>query len=217
MDHQLLAQQLRKPSGEYADKVAESMNENNKFMTLNSVDLLDIQDGEKILEIGPGNGKYAEFVIKKANAVTYLGIDYSTDMVKIASELNADFIESGQVQFKEGLAELLPAEDQSIDKIFSVNTVYFMDEPGICFREMKRVLKPGGICCITFAAKSSMQNLPFVQYGFTMYEAEELAAIIKESGLQIEKIVSHKEEIRQVEDISVQREIIFILAKNPVA
>jgi hypothetical protein len=59
-----------------------------------------------------------------------------------------------------------------------------------------------------------MLNLPFVQYGFTMYEAEEIAAIIKESGLQVENIISHKEDIRQVEGMSVQREINFILAKK---
>lgn len=214
MDYQLLAQQLRKPSGEYAEKVAESMNESNKFMTLNSIELLDIQDGEKVLEIGPGNGKYAEIVIAKANGVSYLGIDYSADMIKIANDINAQLLESGKARFIEGTAEALPVENNSIDKIFSVNTIYFMEDPGICFSEVKRVLKPGGTCCITFAAKSSMLNLPFVQYGFTMYEAEEIAFIIKESGLQIEDIISHKEEIRQVEGMSVQREINFILAKR---
>ena len=214
MDYQLLAQQLRKPSGEFAEKVAESMNENNKFMTLHSIELLDIRNGEKILEIGPGNGKYAEIVVRKANDVTYVGIDYSPDMIKIATDMNAHLLESAELSFQEGLAESLPMEDQSVDKIFTVNTVYFMEDPAVCFGEMKRVLKPGGVGCITFAAKSSMQNLPFVHYGFTMYEAEEVAEIIKKSGLFVEDIIIQKEELRQVEEISVQREIIFILAKK---
>lgn len=215
MDYKILAQQLRKPNGEYAAKVAESMNENNKFMTLHSIELLDIQDGDEILEVGPGNGKYAEVVVQKASDVTYLGVDYSADMVKIASEINANLLESGKVKFMEGLAESLPLEDQTADKIFTVNTVYFMDEPEICFREMYRVLKPGGICCITFASKASMQNLPFVQHGFHMYEAEELSEIIKKAGLLIDKIISHKEAPRHVEEVSVEREINFVIAQKP--
>lgn len=214
MDHQFLAQQLRKPSGEHAEKVAESMNENNKFMTTNSIELLGIRDGEKILEIGPGNGKYAELVVKKGNNVSYFGIDYSVDMVRIANELNSNSIDSDRIQFIEGSAESLPLDDHSVDKIFTVNTVYFMEDPTICFLEMKRVLKPDGLCCITFAGRASMINLPFVQYGFTMYEAEELAEIMRKSGLMVEKIMLHREDSRQVEDISVQREINFIIARK---
>lgn len=215
MDHKLLAQQLRKPNGELAAIVAESMNENNRIMTLHSIEILGIQNGDSILEIGPGNGKFAEVVVQKADQVSYYGVDYSPDMVKIASNLNVHLLETGQVRFMEGSAEALPLEDQTADKIFTVNTVYFMEDPEFCFREMFRVLKPGGICCITFASKSSMESLPFVRFGFRLYETEEIAALITNADFQVEKIISQKEAPRQVEEVTVQREINFVIAKKP--
>ena len=44
----------------------------------------------------------------------------------------------------------LPFAEQLFDKVISIHTFYFWSEPAVILEEIFRVLKPGGMCVITF-------------------------------------------------------------------
>ncbi|MEM7463623.1 MAG: methyltransferase domain-containing protein [Pseudomonadota bacterium] len=98
--------------------------------------------GDKIADIGCGNGmltlELARAVGKKGKVV---GIEPSLEMRKLAIERCADF---PQVEFLDGVANLLPLEDTSLDKAVSLQVFeYLKNIPG-AVAEAHRVLKPGG-------------------------------------------------------------------------
>jgi SAM-dependent methyltransferase len=54
----------------------------------------------------------------------------------------------------------LPFEDETFDKIFTVNTVYFWENPVEFLNEIYRVLKDDGTFVLTFGQRDFMEKLP---------------------------------------------------------
>jgi len=86
------ARQLRNPEGAAGLAVADWLNENNKQGNAKAVALLNVKPGNRVLEIGFGNGRAAPHVIAQAADVYYSGIDISPTMVAEASTFNAALV-----------------------------------------------------------------------------------------------------------------------------
>ena len=71
------------------------------------------------------------------------------------------------------------------DKVFTVNTIYFWQEPEKLLSEIYRVLQPKGILCITFAEESFMKQLPFTQFEFELYSTEKVEKLIEKTSFKI--------------------------------
>ncbi|MCG8372510.1 MAG: class I SAM-dependent methyltransferase [Balneolales bacterium] len=188
-----IAAQLRKPEGELGLEVAKRMNESNKAMNLQTIELLNIQDNQLILEIGMGNGAFISNILNAASNIKYVGCDYSNDMVELASELNAKFVERGVVSFFNASVDKLPVSNHSVDTIFTVNTLYFWKEYSNTFSEFKRVLKPDGMIAITIRPKHTMHNYPPTRYNFNSFTENDLSDLLTENGFKVIRI-AHKTE-----------------------
>lgn len=106
------------------------------------LECLEPMPGDTIVDIGCGNGM---LTLELARAVgdngRVIGIEPSVDMRKAAIERCRDF---ANVEFLDGVANLLPLEDGSIDKAVSLQVFeYLKNIPG-AVSEVHRVLKPGG-------------------------------------------------------------------------
>ncbi len=75
-------------------------------------------------------------------------------------------IADGKLILQLGSSDKLPFADNSFDKVFCINVVYFWDEPQKHLQEISRVLKPGGKFYATIRTKESMELMPFTKYGF---------------------------------------------------
>lgn len=190
----ILAQNLGNPQGEKGIEIGEMMNATNIGMTLESIKTLLIEDGEQILEIGHGNAGHLKSILNKAKDLKYIGIDISETMNKEAQNLNAEFKDQAEFILYEG--KKLPFEDEVFDKIFTVNTVYFWENPVDFLNEIYRVLKDNGIFVLTFAQKNFMEKLPFTAYDFKLYNNDELEEIISQSHFKRMKISEKEEEIK---------------------
>ena len=60
------------------------------------------------------------------------------------SAANADALGMGQVEFREGLAERLPVEDEWADVVISNGVFNLCADKQAVFDEVMRVLRPGG-------------------------------------------------------------------------
>lgn len=190
-----LARQLREPSGDYGLEIAEMMHESNYKMTMASIDSLNIQSNEKILEIGHGNCSHLKDIISKVSNLHYTGLDISELMNKTASKINSNFIENGVATFTLYDGEIIPFNDNSFDKIFTVNTIYFWNNPKEFLKEIYRVLNSNGILSIAFGRKEYMEKLPFTQYGFQLYDKNLVMELIIDSGFKHLESLDYNDQI----------------------
>lgn len=152
----ILAQNLANPQGEKGIEIGEMMNATNIGMTLESIKTLLIEDNEAVLEIGHGNADHVKSIVNKAQNIHYTGIDISETMHYEAKRLNEEFKNQAEFVLYEG--KKLPFEDKTFDKIFTVNTVYFWEEPVDFLNEIHRVLKDNGTFVLTFGQRISWKN-----------------------------------------------------------
>jgi arsenite methyltransferase len=81
----------------------------------------------------------------------------------------------------------LPLDDNSVDTLITLNTVYFISELDAACAELARVLRPGGRAVIGIGDPDVMARLPFAPHGFIIRRVGEIAAALQNSGLQVEQ------------------------------
>jgi ubiquinone/menaquinone biosynthesis C-methylase UbiE len=191
-----VAAQLRQPHGEAGVQTGIRMNEGNALINRFTFDALAPASGELILEIGMGNGYFIRELLQKTPGLRYIGCDFSETMITEATRLNRELVDGERVQFFLSAADHLPVRAQSVDKVFTVNTLYFWPDEKAVLNEIARVLKPGGKVVISIRPKWQMEQYPFTKFGFAMYDRSDLQRLLSENNFQIES-VWEREEPRQ--------------------
>ncbi len=192
IDPQFLANQLRKPEGEFGQQLADELNKTNKHLTLLTYKQLNLQQTESVLEIGFGNGKLVPELLNINPNITINGIDFSEEMVQEAKLHNQQDVEQGKMFFETADLSTIPYSDNYFDCICTINTLYFWNDPANDILELKRVLKSGGKVAIGIRPKEEMKNLPFVNFGFQLYSKEEAMTLLEKAGF---KTVSYHENL----------------------
>ncbi|GGB80758.1 methyltransferase [Flavobacterium suaedae] len=206
-----LASHLRCPDGSSGIEVADVMNSTNANIITKTINSLDISIGDTILEIGPGNGKHVSELINKANDLSYFGIDISETMITEAKQNNSQY---NNTSFQLVNGENIPFEDNIFSKVFTVNTIYFWENPIAYATEIARVMQPEGILSIGFIPESTMRKIPFAKYGFTMQSVPSVIAILEKSGLIVLNSTLETEKIVGNSGNAIEREIVVLTAKK---
>ena len=105
---------------------------------------LALQSGETVLDLGSGRGLDA-FLAAKAVGPSgrVTGVDMTPQMLERA-RANARRGGYANDEFREGRLERLPVEDGSVDAVTSNCVVNLVPDKAAVFREIARVLEPGG-------------------------------------------------------------------------
>lgn len=181
----LIAKQLRLPSGLLASVTGNSMNKANKLLYRLIFDNLHINDGDRVLEIGFGNGKYFADLNNKASRLQLFGLDHSAKMVAAAIKKNRALHRAGKLNVFVGSSDKMPFENESLDVIYCINVIYFWENPEVDLKEIYRVLKPGGFFYTGFRPKDNLSKFSFTKFGFTLYTEEEWMKLNLENGFQV--------------------------------
>jgi sarcosine/dimethylglycine N-methyltransferase len=96
-----------------------------------------------VLDLGSGVGGPARF-LAQTYGCRITGIDLSPSFVEAARYLTERTGQSGQVSFEAADALALPFEDASFDLVFSQHVSMNISDRARLYREIRRVLKPGG-------------------------------------------------------------------------
>lgn len=108
------------------------------------IGLLNLQPGETVLDLGSGAGIDAFLAAKEVGpAGKVIGVDMTPQMLERARK-NAASSGHFNVEFREGRLEALPVVDASVDAITSNCVINLVPDKSAVFREVARVLKPGG-------------------------------------------------------------------------
>jgi SAM-dependent methyltransferase len=148
-----LASQLKCPMGDTGQELAHSLNLWNLPMIVSALNALGIEEDDRILEAGPGNGGLLNYILSLAENLHYDGVEISPLMYEQARAANNVFIAEGLAEYALYDGVNLPYEDGIFTKVLSVNTVYFWEEPAWLLAEMCRVLTAGGRVCLSFCEK----------------------------------------------------------------
>ena len=103
----------------------------------------------KLLEVPVGTGILTMPLYKTLPKADVTCLDYSPDMMGQARE-KADRLHLENVTFRQGDVGALPFADGAFDIVLSLNGFHAFPDKGAAYREVFRVLKPGGTFCGCF-------------------------------------------------------------------
>ena len=105
--------------------------------------------GKDVLDFGVGTGGPACFLVENHGAARITGIDVEDKVLKNAAQtvLRRDL--QDRVFLKRVEPGPLPFDDESFDVVFSKDSIIHIHDKGALFREIYRILRPGG--CIAMS------------------------------------------------------------------
>ena len=197
-------------AAQYAEKFKDEMDV--KPFDRDCLDRLAREVGSlgPICDMGCGPGQIARYLHRQGANV--LGIDLSPNMVAEAQRLNPD------IPFHQGNMLSLPDAENSFGGIAAFYCIIHIPREQVvdALREMKRVLKPGGVLLITFHIGSEIKHLDEwwekpVNLDFAYYQPAEMEAWLQEAGYELEETL-----VREPNpEVEVATRRAYVFARRP--
>jgi len=96
--------------------------------------------GERILDLGCGNGWATRLLARAAPGATAIGVDASQAMIERAEALHSFTI---RARYEVAAFEALPFGDAKFERVFSMEAIYYAADLEQALSEIARVLVPG--------------------------------------------------------------------------
>lgn len=149
------------------------------------VDLLKLEAGEKVLDVGCGIGG-GDFYIAESTEAYVHGIDLSVNMVLLALE-RAQEQKQTLVSFE--IADCTTSEfsEETYDVIYSRDTLLHIHNKPMLFKRFMDMLKPGGRLLISdYCRSASEPSQEFLRYikqrGYDLHSVENYGALLDGAG-----------------------------------
>lgn len=135
---------VAKSIGYTAEELALAGDANLGLGCGNPLALTEIRPGMTVVDLGSGAGFDAFLAWHRVGpAGRVIGVDMTDDMLSVARK-NAEKRGAANVEFRKGFIEKLPVESGSADYVISNCVINLSTDKPAVFREIARVLKPGG-------------------------------------------------------------------------
>ncbi|MCP4004072.1 MAG: class I SAM-dependent methyltransferase [bacterium] len=119
-----------------------------------TVNLLDIQPRDRVLELGFGPGLGIRRASQRASEGYVVGVDHSATMLQHARARNAAAVRANRVELIEGSLDQLPSFDQPFDKVFAVNSLQFSPDLLGVLKSIRERMRVGGRIAITLQSRA---------------------------------------------------------------
>jgi SAM-dependent methyltransferase len=163
-----------------------------------------------VCDMGCGPGQIARFLHDLGNSV--FGLDLSPRMVEQARRLNPD------VSFCEGNMMALDIPDRSLAGIAAFYAIVNIPKASlpIVFREMQRVLQPGGLLLLAFhigddvLKEKELWGQP-ISMNFFLLPTQEIRRYLESAGFDIEEVIEREP---YASDVEYQSRRAYIFARK---
>lgn len=174
----------RRPSGLGGRLMVSAMNVGHRALAGWGLRFLDIAPDAKILDCGCGGGANIKRLLKMCPQGIVKGVDYSAVSVKRARRLNEKAIANDRCVIWQGSVDELIFANAWFDMATAFETIYFWPDLPRSFREIYRVLKPGGVFCICNECGDTDKGDKWTKKieGMTIYRGAQLKAILEQAG-----------------------------------
>lgn len=169
----------------------------------------DINKGDTVVDLGSGAGNdcfIARAEVGESGRV--IGIDFSPEMI-LKARKNALKRGYTNVEFLEGDIEEMPLHDNTADVIVSNCVLNLLPQKNIIFKEIYRVLKPGGHFCISDVVLNGIFPKEFTDNA-AMYAGCIASAIQREDYLkEIEKADFMDIRVERTKTVLIPDEVLY--------
>jgi len=174
--------------------------------------------GQRVLELGCG-GAQASIACAHRGAIA-TAVDVSANQIEFARRLAAESGVALELHQRD-MADLSPVTDASQDIVFSAFAFAYVDHLAACLREVRRVLRPGGILVFSVGHPCfSIVNPATLRFGRSYFDTglyvhaaaggagyacvrrsvSDYVNLIIDSGLQIERMIEPDSRQRYPQD-----------------
>ena len=184
----------RKPEGFGGELMVSMMNLGHRNLSRWGLSFLKLPPDGRVLDCGCGGGANLKKLLKKCPQGIVKGIDYSAVSVEKARTLNEVAVREGRCVVWQGSVERIIFASDWFDAVTAFETVYFWPRLPQCFREVHRVLKPGGtflICNECGGDNPKDEKWTRAISGMTIYTGTQLQAMLEQAGFREVEIHAH--------------------------
>src|SRR5208337_3848001 len=139
-------ERLRREFNQWAEQGrGEEMENHHISITEQTLALMDLKPGQRVLDLGCGAGWATRLMAKSVGTGErpgqVIGLDVSDEMIRRARAGSTDY---DNVMFVVGSAEKIPWDENFFDKVLSVESFYYYADQERALAELFRVMAPLG-------------------------------------------------------------------------
>jgi ubiquinone/menaquinone biosynthesis C-methylase UbiE len=149
-----------------------------------AVDVLDVQPGDRVLEVGCGHGVAVSLIAERLDGGQVVAIDRSAKMIDAARRRNAAHVATGRAVLETVTLAGADLPDARFDKILGVHVAVFWRQPEQALGTARRVLAPGG--ALYLASQAPGWRTEADTRAFT----GELTATLRAHGFAVDRVVT---------------------------
>lgn len=183
----------RKPKGFLGTLMLNRMNGRHAKLADWSMGIYQGNPAE-ILDIGCGGGRNLAALLHRYPDARGTGVDYAPLSVRMTKAKNRGAVFAGRCRVVEGNAMSLPLPDNAFDLVTAIETVYFWTTIEQGFREVYRVLRPGGTFMIVNeldGRNGTGDEYVKIIKRMRTYTGEDLEAALKYAGFPRVRVIHH--------------------------
>jgi SAM-dependent methyltransferase len=196
---------------EYARRLFDELQHKPLDRALLNLFAVDVGDRGEVCDMGCGPGQIARY-LRDAGA-TVFGLDLSPGMVEQAQALNPD------IPFREGNMMALDLGDGTLAGIAAFYAIVNIPKESlpVVFREMARVLQPGGLLLLAFHAGDEVLHEDelwgqTISMDFLFFQPLEIRRLLESAGFAVEEVIERE----PYPEVEYQSPRAYIFARKPV-
>ena len=175
----------RKPVGFGGKIMVAMMNSGHGAMADWGFEHITFPADAAVLDAGCGGGANIKKLLEKCPQGCVKGIDYSEVSVEKSRKVNAKAIAEGRCEVLQASVVQLPFAENTFDLVTAFETIYFWPGLADCFREVYRVMKPGGtffICNESNGETNKDDKWVEKIGGMTIYNTAQILTALNQAG-----------------------------------
>jgi SAM-dependent methyltransferase len=190
-----------------------AMNATNAFITTRALDWLAPVRGERLLEIGPGNGRLTLGSVQTLGPEgSYLGFEYAQDTAALVQSTLGN--EAAHVQVLSGDFLSHPPASPG-DALLAVNVVYFFDDLARFTARCFEWLRPRGRIVIGLRSAPALEKAPFVEHGFHVRSLDQLLRSLHVAGFTAIEARYFDEGTTTLGELTLEVDSMVVRAERP--